>query len=86
VQRETGAQHGARKQELEALGHHIENRMRRQLNGEMWSWYRLVRDANESSSATNPVTQIPRPSATVGLFSVTELQRIERWIDPEELR
>lgn len=45
VQREAGAQHGARKQELEALGHVIENTMLRRPDGEILSWYRLVHDA-----------------------------------------
>lgn len=66
VQREAGAQHGARKQELEQRGHLIENRMRRQPNGEVWSWYRLVHDAEEIQTADRAVTPLQRPTSLFG--------------------
>ena len=85
VQREAGAQHGARKQELEALGHDIENRMRRQPDGEQWSWYRLTRDASEPGSTT-PAIPAHRPLPTVVTETATlfPANTSRPYRDPEE--
>ena len=79
VQREAGAQHGARKQELEHRGHRIENVMRRQSDGEIWSWYRLVHDAEESLLQPQRAQETPPRGST--LFPPQELERTARWED-----
>lgn len=79
VQREAGAQHGARKQELEQRGHVIENFMRRQPNGEVCSWYRLVHDAEEQKAQSSRMQKASAPSAS--LFSPQELELSARWED-----
>jgi hypothetical protein len=58
IQPEAGAQHGARKQELEQRGHKIENVMLRQPNGECWSWYRLVYDAEQDVTGAAPISSV----------------------------
>jgi hypothetical protein len=85
VQREAGAQHGARKQELEALGHDIENRMRRQPDGEQWSWYRLTRDASELGSATPAIpAHRPLPAVVTETVTLFPANTSRPYRDPEE--
>jgi hypothetical protein len=57
VQVEAGAQHGARKKDLKRRGHIIENKMLRQPNGERWSWYRLVFDAEFDTTTVKASSQ-----------------------------